>query len=185
MLLRLDGFYEPDFSKLMEIYQESNTENIPYFFPNCRDEAAGRRLVEEKFREYLENDFFRHPGNCYYVLTEEKLWVSAIRLFPVPGKNNCYYAEALETRPDKRRQGAASKLFSELFSELSKEGAFEITDSVSKRNEPSIKLHLSCGFRIFQENSVCVLNGYENPNAYGLKYSSQKEQSADTEESPS
>ncbi len=177
MLLIFDNPADLDFPKLMEIYHESNTENIPYFFPECLDEAAGRKRVEEKFRDYLEKDFFSHPGNRYYVLKEEEEWISAVRLFPVPGRERSFYAEALETRPDRRRQGYGSKLFSELFSELSKDGAFEITDSVSKRNEASLQLHLSCGFRVFQECSVCALNGYENPKAFGLKYSFGAEKS--------
>ena len=170
LFLRFDGLEDMDFPKLMEIYRESNTENISYFFPECTDEDTGRRLVEEKFHDYLKKDFFSQPGNRYYVLTEGDAWISAIRLFPVSGKSNCHYAEALETRPDKRRQGYGSKLILELFSELSKDGPFEITDSVSKTNEPSLQLHLSCGFQIYQEKSVCILNGYENPDAYGLKF---------------
>ncbi len=170
MLLRFDSLDEMDFTKLMEIYRESNTENVAYFFPDCTDTEAGRKQVEKKFYAYLKDDFFSKPGNRYYVYEEDGAFLSAIRLFPVPMEPHKYYAEALETRPDRRREGNAKALFKLLFEALSKQGNFEITDSVSKMNTASLRTHLSCGFRIYQEKSVCILNGYENPNAYGLIY---------------
>lgn len=171
MLLRFDSLNDLDFPRLMEIYRESNTENISYFYPDCTDKEAGRKQVEERFRAYLKDDFFAKPGNRYYVFEKDGVWLSAVRLFPVPENPGVYYAEALETRPDRRREGNAAALFRLLFEELSGSGDFEISDSVSKTNTASLRTHLSCGFRIYQENSVCILNGYENPNAYGLVYS--------------
>ena len=170
MLLKFDRMEDVDFPKLMEIYRESNTDNISYFFPGCRDEEAGRKQVEEGFYAYLNDDFFSKPGNRYYVLSEGDVWLSAIRLFPVPGRDNAFYAEALETRPDRRKEGHAAELFRQLFRELSENGSFEVTDSVSKKNIASLRTHEACGFQIFQENSVCVLNGYENLDAYGMRY---------------
>ena len=174
MLLRFNSLNELDFQKLMEIYRESNTENVSYFYPDCTDIDAGRKQVEEKFYSYLKDDFFSIPGNRYYVYEKDGVWLSAIRLFPVPEKAGKYYAEALETRPERRREGNAGTLFKLLFEELADLGDFEISDSVSKTNTASLRTHLSSGFRIYQENSVCILNGYENPNAYGLVYTYTK-----------
>ena len=168
-LLSIWHLKDLDFPKLMEIYRESNTENVPDFFPDETDLERGRKRVELEFLKYLE-EFFREDGNCYYVLADKESWLSAIRLYPVPGKDRAWYAEALETRPDRRREGFGRELFRQLFLELSSAGGFEITDSVSKRNEASLKLHLSCGFEIFQESAVSALSGNENPKAYGLRY---------------
>ena len=167
----IDCFADMDFPKLMEIYYESNTDNVPFLFPECEDRDSGRLLVEKRFREYLQ-EFFETRGNRYYVLTSGDQWIAAIRLFPVPDCPGSYYAEALETRPECRRQGYGRTLFRLLFESLSKDGDFEVTDSVSRKNEASLKLHLSCGFEVYQETSVCILNGYENPNAYGMRFSS-------------
>ena len=175
MLLRFNALDELDFPKLMEIYRESNTENVSFFYPDCTDLEAGRKQVEEKFYVYLKDNFFSKPGNRYYVYEEDGVWLSAIRLFPVPEDPCLYYAEALETRPERRREGNAAALFRLIFEKLSGDGYFEISDSVSKTNEPSLRTHLSCGFRIHQEKSVCILNGYENPNAYGLVYTYTEE----------
>ena len=169
MILRFDKLDDLNFPKLMEIYRESNSENAAEMFPDIKDPEEGRKLVEERFKNYLQV-FFQTPGNRYYVLSLNDEWLSAIRLFPVPEKNRSFYAEALETRPDSRRKGYGAELFQELFEELKKEGSFEITDSVSKRNEPSLRLHQACGFEIFQDESVCALNGYHNEKAYGLRY---------------
>ena len=85
-LLRFDRFEDLDFPKLMEIYRESNLENIPSFFPEETDPERGLRRVEAGFRDYLRNDFFSVPGNRSFVLSDGARWASAIRLFPVPAR---------------------------------------------------------------------------------------------------
>ncbi|MBE5906465.1 MAG: GNAT family N-acetyltransferase [Lachnospiraceae bacterium] len=156
--------------KLMEIYREGNEENISYFFPDETDRLAGLRKVEQKFHDYLKTDFFSKEGNIYYVLEEEGNWISAIRLFPVEGKKNTFYAEALETAPEYRRKGYAKKMMNLLFGKLKEDGSFEITDTVNKKNEASLKLHLACGFEIFKDPAVCVLNGHVDERAYTMRY---------------
>ena len=174
-LLTFDTLESMDFKKLMEVYRESNTENIPDFYPGCTDLEAGRKMVEARFHRYLGVDFFRGEGNRYYVLEEGGVWLSALRLFAVPGKEREYYLEALETRPEARQKGFAKQLITGVLDILKEDGSFVITDSVSKRNQTSLLTHLRSGFRIFQENAVNALNGKENPKAYGLRYEYKKE----------
>lgn len=169
-LLRIERFEDLDFPKLMEIYRESNLENIPYFFPEESDEALGLRRVEAGFRDYLKDGFFTEPGNRYYVLADGERWVSAFRLYPIPGRERAWYAEALETAPTLRRRGCARKLLELLCRELAKEGPFELRDSVGKGNLPSLAFHENAGFTVCQEDSVSPLDGEENPRAKGLRY---------------
>lgn len=169
-LLCFERFEDLDFPKLMEIYRESNLENIPYFFPEETDPERGLRQVEAGFRDYLEKDFFESPENRYYVLEDGERWASAIRLSPIPERERSWYAEALETAPDCRRRGYARKLMELLCYALAKEGPFELTDSVSKRNLPSLGFHESVGFTVYQENAVSPLDGEENPREKGLRY---------------
>ena len=169
-LLCFERFEELDFPKLMEIYRESNLENIPYFFPEETDPERGLRQVEAGFRDYLEKDFFESPKNRYYVLEDGERWASAIRLSPIPERERSWFAEALETAPDCRRRGYARKLMELLCYALAKEGPFELTDSVSKRNLPSLGFHESVGFTVYQENAVSPLDGEENPREKGLRY---------------
>lgn len=169
-LLRFDRLEDLDFPKLMEVYRESNTQNISYFFPEETDRERGLRGVEEKFYEYFETDFFAAPGRRYYVLADGENWTSAIRLFPVPGQTVAWYAEALETAPDCRRRGYARRLFELVFRELSAEGPFVLTDSVNRNNDASLAFHGAMGFQQFQDPACCPLNGNTNPRALGMIY---------------
>ena len=169
-LLRFDRFEELDFPRLMEIYRESNLENIPYFFPEETDPERGLRRVEEGFRGYLKKEFFARPGSRYYVLADGERWASAIRLYPIPEQEGAWYAEALETAPALRRQGCGRKLMELLCFSLAQEGPFELTDSVGKGNTASLAFHESLGFEVFQQNAVSPLDGEENPLARGLRY---------------
>ena len=169
-LLRFDHFDELDFPKLMEIYRESNLENISYFFPEETDPEQGLREVESGFRDYLEHSFFEEPGNRYCVLTDGENWASAIRLSPVPGRERAWYAEALETAPDLRRRGYARKLMELLCFTLSQGGPFELTDSVGKRNTASLAFHENLGFTVWQDPSCSPLDGEINDRAFGLRY---------------
>lgn len=169
-LLRFDHFDELDFPKLMGIYRESNLENIPYFFPEETDQDRGLCMVEAGFRDYLEHSFFEEAGNRYYVLEGGEGWASAIRLSPIPERERAWYAEALETAPQLRRRGYARKLMELLCFQLAQEGAFELLDSVGKRNSASLAFHESLGFTTYQENAISPLDGEENPGALGLRY---------------
>ncbi|MBQ6415067.1 MAG: GNAT family N-acetyltransferase [Butyrivibrio sp.] len=171
--MRLLEFYtleSLDFPKLMEVYRESNEDNVSYFYPEETNLDKGRHLVEQKFHDYLRADFYNKPGNRYYSLEDNGAWLSAIRLFSVEGKDNTYFAEALETAPTHRRKGYARKMMELLFDHLGSEGSFEITDTVNKSNEASLQFHLSCGFEIYKDPACCVLNGNVDENAYTMRY---------------
>ncbi len=169
-LLRFDRMEDVDFPKLMEIYRESNLENIPYFFPEETDRERGLRRVEAGFRDYLQNDFFAESGNRLYVLADEARWCAAIRLSPLSEPGN-WYAEALETAPALRRRGYARKLLELLCRALAEEGPFALRDSVGKRNEPSLAFHRAAGFTVWQENAVDPFSGETDARARGLCYS--------------
>ncbi|MBO4915994.1 MAG: GNAT family N-acetyltransferase [Oscillospiraceae bacterium] len=173
-ILKFDTLESVDFQKLMEIYVEGNAENISYFFPDETDHLAGLHKVERKFYDYLKTGFFNKRGSSYYVLEDGGNWVSAIRLFPVEGQKNTFFAEALETAPKYRRKGYARKMISLLYDKLKEDGDFEITDTVNKHNTVSVNLHLSCGFEVYKDPAVCVLNGQVDKNAYTMRYKSEK-----------
>ena len=159
-----------DFAKLMNVYRASNEDNVSYFYPEETDLDKGRRLVEQKFYDYLKNGFYNKPGNRYYALVDNEDWLSAIRLFPVEGKENTYFAEALETAPTHRRKGCARKMMELLFERLGNDGSFEITDTVNKSNEASLQFHLNCGFEIYMDPACCVLNGNVDEKSYTMRY---------------
>ena len=168
MLRVITTYADLDGPRLMAVYAESNLENTDCFFPDMADKALAVRKVEEGFLQFLREEFFAGTGPAYYVLEEAGAWVSALRLNEVqPG---LYYLEALETRPDRRRQGCAARLLREVIDHLKTKGPFRICDCVSKRNEPSLRTHLACGFTIVSEAGHDYLQGEDDEGDYGFEY---------------
>lgn len=168
MLRRLETFARVDGRRLMDIYREDNIENTDYFYPDMKDKVQALARVEQDFLHYLETDFFSKPGNVYWVLEENGVWVSALRLTELsPGD---YYLEALSTHPDFRRQGCAARLLEAVLAELKKEGPFRLRDCVGKKNVPSLGVHEKCGFRIAAQDGTDYLSGEVNERCYGMEY---------------
>ena len=168
MLITITEFKDLDTRKLMDIYSESNYENTDYFYPDEQDKAAAVRKVEEGFLDFLKNDFFGQAGASYWILEEDGVWVSALRLSRI--QTDLYYLEALETRQDQRRKGYASLLLSGVVESLKKAGPFRLCDCVSKKNTASLKTHEKCGFRIVAEEGYDYLNQETDDHDYGLEY---------------
>lgn len=166
MLLYFTEKKEIDIRRLLDIYSESIAENAAEFYPDEElSFAVGKE--ERKFVGFL-NEFFGKKGNKYFVLEEEGEWVSALRLSTIGGWS--YYLEAFETRPDSRRRGSAKRLICAVFEKLGQYGPFVIADCVSKTKAPSVRTHISCGFRIVSENGINRLSGTVNDRAYGMEY---------------
>ena len=162
------SYADLDGPRLMEVYAESNRENTDYFFPDVTDKALAVKKVEEGFLTFLRDEFFTGPGPAYYVLEEAGAWVSALRMNELePG---FYYLEALETRPDRRRQGHAARLLREVVDRLKAKGPFRLCDCVDKKNEPSVNTHLDCGFRIVSQTGHDYLRNTDDPWDYGFEY---------------
>ena len=168
MLLRISRFDDLDERKLMDIYSESNFENTDYFFPDLEDKKEAVRKVEEGFLGFLKDEFFCQSGSEYWVLEADGVWVSALRLSRI--EDGLYYLEALETRPDCRRQGHAARLLDGVIDELKKAGPFRICDCISKRNTASIRTHEKCGFSIVSEAGYDYLLNESDDHDYGLEY---------------
>ena len=168
MLLKITRFCDLDTRALMDVYAESNLENTDYFYPDETDKAEAVRKVEEGFLNILRTEFFSREGSTYWVLAEEGLWISACRISPIrPG---LFYLEALETCPDRREKGYASRLLADVLDEMKKEGPFRLCDCVGKRNAASLKTHEKCGFHIVSEAGYDYLREEADDRDYGLEY---------------
>ena len=167
--LRILRRYEQlDGERLMAVYAEGNAENAREFYPDL-PASEGIRRVEAEFLTYLQEGFYLRPDPVYYVLEEDGCWISALRLNQ-PEKGS-YYLEALETRPDRRRQGHAVRLLQMVLAELQEKGLpFRLCDCVDKDNLPSLHTHLKCGFRIAGTTGCNLLDGSTNPRAYSMEF---------------
>ena len=169
-LLRFDRMEALDVPRLMELYRESNLENVPALFPEEADCEEGLRRVEAGFRDFLETEFFQTPGSRYYVLEDRERWTAALRMRPVPGTAGGWYAEALETAPALRRRGYARRLMELCCYALAEEGPFTLSDRVSLHNEASLAFHNSVGFARLEGPALSPLSGESNPRTCGFCY---------------
>ena len=83
MLLIADRLRNLSFGSLMEVYRESNEWNGEEFFPMETPERQ-LALAEERFYQYLQEDFFSQPDARYFIWTENAEYVSALRLWSFP-----------------------------------------------------------------------------------------------------
>ncbi len=136
-----------DFRQLMDVYEEGNLENAAQFFP-CAPKEQWLLLAEQSFYQYLRECFFPTQGAYYCIWAEEGQYLSALRLEPY---RDGLLLEALETRPDRRRQGCAAALMRAVLADA---GDQKIYSHVSKRNTASVRIHEACGFHRILEHAV-------------------------------
>jgi len=140
---------ELDYSELFLVYTQSISEDAADYYADEEEYIAVMR-AEEDFCRYIREDFFSVPGSFYAVWELEGKYVSALRMEPY---KDGLLLESLETRPDSRRMGYASKLVNSVLSEIS---APKIYAHVLKHNIASLKIHFSCGFRKVLDYAVCI-----------------------------
>ena len=168
MMLELTSMNQIDPRKLMDIYSEGNLENTDYFYPEIKNKQIAVEKVEADFLKFIETDFFSKENNTYQILEEDGLWVCALRLYHI--KNNLYYIEALETRPEFRKRGYALKLLTCVIKHLKEKGSFQLFDCVSKKNIPSLKTHEKAGFKNVSEAGFDYLCNETDERDYGMGY---------------
>jgi GNAT superfamily N-acetyltransferase len=150
MLRIIRSCRELQFGSLMKIYIEGNRENGADRYPHL---SEGEQLLcaEQDFYQYLQECFFVTPGAVYAVWEENGEYVAALRLEPYMDGQ---LLAALETRPEMRKMGYASRLITAVQDWLSKQGSVKLYSHVSKRNTASLKTHQRCGFQRIKEYAV-------------------------------
>jgi len=137
--LCVQAFDELDIAKLMEVYVEGNRENGAYFYPEEPPEQQ-IKLAERDAEQYLQ-EFFTGPDACYWIWDKGGKYISALRLEPW---RDGYLLEALETHPDFRRKGYATRLMEGVLNQLP--DGTKVYSHISKTNIPSLNVHRRCGF---------------------------------------
>ncbi len=168
MILEINTFDQVDERKLMDVYQESNTENTHYFYPDLSNQDEALQKVECDYLSYIENDFLANRKNRYMILEHDGIWVCALRLYCVNDK--LYYIEALETHPAYRRKGYATQLLAGMINLLKERGAYTIRDCVDKKNTASLVTHQKAGFMIYSSEGYDYLQHETDNESYGLQF---------------
>jgi GNAT superfamily N-acetyltransferase len=150
MLIIATRIQELNFNALMEVYREGNAENGAQYYPN---ESAAEQLIfaEQDFYQYLVQCFFAQDGAVYALWKCDGGYAAALRLEPY---QDGLLLEALETTPDKRRQGYARKLIQAVQSWLGEHGPMKVYSHVSRKNVASQRCHQSCGFCKILDHAV-------------------------------
>ncbi len=149
MLLIAEKLHQLHFGRLMEVYAEGNRENGACFYPNLPPQQ-GILEAEQDFYRYLKDVFFSTEGAFYAVWEENGRYYSALRLEPY---RDGLLMEAVETAPERRRQGHARRLMEAVFARMGK-GAVYV--HIDKDNAPSIALHKKMGFERIQNYAVYI-----------------------------
>lgn len=168
MLIKIVAFEGIDGRKLMDLYQEGNAENAEHFYPAMEDRVLAVQKCEDDFLEFVRTKFYQRKGSEYWILDEDGVWVSALRLNRI--ERGHYYIEALETHPEYREKGYATCLLGGVIEDLKGRGPFRLSDCVSKKNEPSVRTHIKCGFAIVPGAAVDYLNHESSERSYGMEY---------------
>lgn len=153
------------FGALMEVYIDANREHGALLAPE-EPEARQIALSEQEFYSYLHDSFFAHSGALYCIWEENGKYVSALRLEPY---RDGLLLEALETAPSQRRKGYAAQLIRAVQQLLAQQGSVRLYSHVSKRNEASLKTHLSCGFEI-ELDYASFVDGSVNHRSYTMRF---------------
>ena len=124
-----------DLDRLMEVYRESNYENMISLSYDCLDD------LESTYKEYLKKDFLENKDNYLGVLANGESYLSALRLHREDGG---YLIEAIETKPEFRNLGYGLSLLFLVRKRISE--AFYLQSEVSENNIKSLNLHKKLGF---------------------------------------
>ena len=152
MLKIISHFSQLDFSQLMNVYEQSNSENARMRNSNMTENERYLRHIEG-FYTYLRESFFRSPDCVYAVWAPQERYVSALRLEPY---RDGLLLEALETAPQERGKGYATALLRALADYLCTTQWDTVYSHVGKKNRSSLAVHAACGFERILEHAVFV-----------------------------
>lgn len=148
-LIFTDKASDVDLEKLMDIYEQSNWENLSMAKSiigknsDKFDENYLYQVVRKSHKAYISDDFLKNHRNKLAVLIDDGEYLSALRLFY---KGDYYLLEALETNPKHRRSGYGERLVREVITLLDKGSV--IKSEVAISNEKSLKLHKKVGYKL-------------------------------------
>ncbi len=153
---------EIDFDKLMDVYEESNRENMSNasdFIGNLGDFSSEEiyKTYRNSFISYLKDEFLANKENYLVILKDKDVYLSALRLHH---RKDYYLIEALETNPDFRNKGYGERLLRDLLKEFKDKTVFRSEVAIS--NEKSLALHKKVGFKIVDKIGNTLLLAIES-----------------------
>lgn len=149
-----------EFSKLMSVYAQSNSDNCRYFY-HALDYESALQETEQDFYEFLRV-FFSQDTAIYAIAEENGAYLSALRMERF---KDGLIVQALETRPDQRGRGLASALLRDSAQYAGCLGFRALYSHVEKSNSASIRVHTKENFKVICDHAVYV-DGSVSQGAY-------------------
>ena len=143
--------------KLFGIYQESMEENLQNGYYSS---------TNEMFADYevFLKDFISKPNQLVIVENQNNMWVSGLRAIETKARH--WHIEAVETRPDSRRNGYGKTLLNQTLEYLATLGMKTADCSIAKNNIASQILHKKCGFVCTNKNPIYEGKPSKNTQIY-------------------
>lgn len=159
MLKIIRSYLKIDTVQLKSVYEESCRKqgNVVYGHHHPTQQIF---LAEQEMVEGVKC-FFRDRDAFYAVWILNERYVSALRMEPY---RDGYLLEGLETHPDMRKRGYATRLVHEVCDQIS----VPVYSHVDKNNAPSLAVHRACGFQIIKDFAVYI-DGSVSHQAYTLR----------------
>ena len=149
------------FFELMRVYLEGNQNAALLNYPTM-DKNAALVQAEQDFFQYLSDVFFQTPGAFYAVWKVSDQYICALRMEPY---EDGLLLEGLETAPEMRNRGYATKLMMETLRNI----VLPVYSHVSKDNISSLSVHSKCGFVEYLNYAKCI-DGVVNKEMLTLRY---------------
>ena len=162
MLKVFDKLGDIDFRQLMDVYAEVNRNSGNEFY-GTYPENLRMLYAEQDFYNYLVV-FFREQSARYAVWDYEGCYMATLR---TERYSDGLLLSALETIPEHRCEGFASRLIDAMVTHLKTEGGGKLYSHVSKSNQASLAVHQKCGFQIISDQAV-YLDGTVRTDSYTL-----------------
>ncbi|WP_311491382.1 GNAT family N-acetyltransferase [uncultured Anaerococcus sp.] len=131
--------------KLMDLYEESNRENLSMVESNPGEKTDKNILyqkVRESYKAYIKNEFLKEGKNRLAILIDGEKYLAGLRIYD---EGKFYLLEALETNTIYRRMGYGERLVRQVVKSLEK--GKEIRVEVSLSNKTSLAFHKKVGFK--------------------------------------
>ena len=144
MLLIAKSIGELSYMGLSHVYAQSIKLDADRYYANF-DRSEALICAEQDLYGYLSDSFYSQDGAYCTVWEENGEYVSILRMEPI---EDGFLLTALETSPECRNKGYATRLLTETLSYAKRSGASKIYSHVAMDHAASMRVHLACGFEI-------------------------------------
>ena len=164
MLKIASTFFELDFRRLTDVYEDSNRQLGHTRYRNEHD--TQQLLMAEQDLYFYLKEFYKTQGAYCAVWQEGAVYISALRIEPF---RDGLLLNGLETIPHMRRRGYGFMLVEAVLTDIRSRTTLPVYSHIDKSNVASLLLHEKAGFARISDQAT-FLDGSVQNSAYTLKF---------------